>query len=131
VHTKSSVSFNMFHTVADTLFASAFAGSGIGHKVELGANWIHGIELNPIFKIAKKHNLLSNQYAGRHLGKKMLFVTEQGAPVNGRVVESVDMDYGMLMSECDDFFQQQQPTPDECESVGMYIEQVFEHRIEK
>lgn len=112
----------MFTTYADT---------DMGHKVELGANWIHGIDLNPIFKIARTNNLLSNQYAGRLLGKKMLFVTEKGMPINGRLVESVDMDYGMLMSECDEFYQQQQPTPDGCESVGMYVEQVFEHRIER
>ncbi len=27
-------------------------------KAELGANWIHGIDKNPIFTIAKQHKLL-------------------------------------------------------------------------
>jgi len=85
--------------------------TNMGHKVELGANWIHGIDLNPIYKIAVANNLLSNQYSGRHLGKKMMFVTENGDPVNARIVQDVDLNYGMLMSECEDFYKQQIPTP--------------------
>lgn len=103
----------------------------MGHKVELGANWIHGIDLNPIYKIAVANNLLSNQYAGRHLGKKMMFVVEGGEPVNARVVQDVDLNYGMLMSECEDFYKQQIPTPVEDDSVGAYVEREFEERIRR
>jgi spermine oxidase len=103
----------------------------MGHKVELGANWIHGIELNPIYKIAIANNLLSNQYAGRHLGKKMMFMQENGDPVNGRIVQDVDLVYGMLMSECEDFYKQQIPTPYEDDSVGAYVEREFEERIRR
>jgi len=103
----------------------------MGHKVELGANWIHGIDLNPIYKIAVANNLLSNQYAGRHLGKKMMFVTETGDPVNARLIQDVDLNYGMLMSECEDFYKQQIPTPLEGDSVGAFVEREFEDRIRK
>jgi len=103
----------------------------MGHKVELGANWIHGIDLNPIYKIAVANNLLSNQYAGRHLGKKMMFVTEGGDPVNARLIQDVDFNYGMLMSECEDFYKQQIPTPIEGDSVGAFVEREFEDRIRK
>jgi spermine oxidase len=99
--------------------------------VELGANWIHGIELNPIYKIAVANNLLSNQYAGRHLGKKMMFMLENGSPVNGRIVQDVDLVYGMLMSECEDFYKQQIPTPLDDDSVGAYVEREFEERIKR
>ena len=108
-----------------------FSETNMGHKVELGANWIHGIDLNPIYKIAISNNLLSNQYAGRHLGKKMMFVTEGGDPVNARIVQDVDLNYGMLMSECEDFYKQQIPTPFEGDSVGAYVEREFEERIRR
>jgi len=108
-----------------------FADTEMGHKVELGANWIHGIDLNPIYKIAVANNLLSNQYAGRHLGKKMMFVMEGGEPVNARIVQDVDLNYGMLMSECEDFYKQQIPTPLEGDSVGGFVEREFEDRIRR
>lgn len=99
------------------------------HKVELGANWIHGIDLNPIYTLAVKNNLLSSQYHGRHLGKKMIFLMENGDPVNLRIIHDVDLQYGMLMSECEDFFKQQIPTPLENDSVGSYVEREFAERI--
>ena len=105
--------------------------TNMGHKVELGANWIHGIDLNPIYKIAVANNLLSNQYSGRHLGKKMMFIMENGDPVNARIVQDVDLNYGMLMSECEDFYKQQIPTPVEGDSVGSYVEREFEERIRR
>ena len=103
----------------------------MGHKVELGANWIHGVELSPIYKIAVENNLLSHQYQGRHIGKKMIFLTESGKPVNARVVHEVDLQYGMVMSECEDFYKQQIPTPLENDSVGAYAEREFKQRISR
>lgn len=102
-----------------------------GLKVELGANWIHGIELNPIYCIAIKHNLLSTQYKGRNLGKKMIFLTETGDPVHTRIIGDVDLHYGMLISECEEFYKQQIPTPFEDDSVGAYVEREFEDKISR
>ncbi|ELT94559.1 hypothetical protein CAPTEDRAFT_225468 [Capitella teleta] len=53
-----------------------------GRKTELGANWIHGIHANPIYKIATQHNLLSKLYQGRKLGQRMMFLHQDGHPVN-------------------------------------------------
>lgn len=102
-----------------------------GIKVELGANWIHGIDLNPIYCIATKHNLLSTQYKGRNLGKKMMFVTETGDPIHTRIIRDVDLEYGMLISECEEFYKQQVPTPYENDSVGAYVEREFEDKISR
>ncbi|ESO00558.1 hypothetical protein HELRODRAFT_175520 [Helobdella robusta] len=97
--------------------------------VEFGANWIHGVDANPIFKIAKENNLLTSHYTGRGLGKKILFAKENGDPVHPRIVSDVDFLFGQLMSECEDFYRDQTPTPYEDDSVGAYIEREFEERI--
>lgn len=99
------------------------------HRVELGANWIHGNDANPIFEVAKQNNLLSTQYEGRHLGRKMLFVLENGDPVNPRVIQEVDLSFGMLMNECDEFYKNQEPTPVEDDSVGAFVEREFEEKL--
>ena len=33
--------------------------NGEGFPLELGATWIHGIQGNPVFKLAKQHKLLT------------------------------------------------------------------------
>lgn len=102
-----------------------------GRKAELGANWIHGIDLNPIYKIARQHDLLSEQYQGRKLGKKIMFLKETGQPVNAKIVEEVDFAYGMLMAQCEDFYQSQIPTPMENDSVGAFVEREFSERFDR
>ena len=102
-----------------------------GRKAELGANWIHGIDANPIFKIATEHDLLSTRYQGRKLGQKMMFLTETGQPVNTKVVEDVDWHYGMLMSRCEEFYQLHEPTPMENDTVGAFISREFEEKLER
>ena len=47
------------------------------------------------------------------------------------IVQDVDLNYGMLMSECEDFYKQQIPTPMEDDSVGAYVEREFEERIRR
>lgn len=105
--------------------------SAPGRKAELGANWIHGIDANPIFKIAKANQLLNNRYQGRKLGQKHIFLNENGEPVNTKAVEEVDWNYGMLMARCEDFYQMQEPTPDECDSVGAFVEREFEEKLDR
>ena len=95
----------------------------------MGANWIHGIDQNPIFKIARENGLLNQQYQGRKLGKKILFVQENGDPVNTKVVEEVDFAYGMLINQCEEFYQLQIPTP--VESVGEFLQREFCERMER
>jgi len=102
-----------------------------GQKAEMGANWIHGIDLNPIYKIAVENNLLATHYSGRKLGQKIMFLTEDGAPVNTKMVAEVDWDFGIIMGTCEDFYQSQIPTPYGQESVGAYVEHEFESKLQK
>lgn len=97
-----------------------------GQKVELGANWIHGIDANPIYKVCMQNNLLANnKYEGRKLGRKVMFLTSDGEPINTKLIAEVDMAFGMLMSECDEFFVEHMPTPVENDSVGAFTDRGF------
>ena len=95
----------------------------------MGANWIHGIDRNPIYNLCTQHNMLPPAYQGRQLGRKMMFLRENGEPVNTKTVEEVDWVYGTLMSQCEEFYQDQLPTPMENDSVGGFCEREFNHRF--
>ena len=103
-----------------------------GVKAELGANWIHGLDKNPIFTIARKNNLLppKNKTPNKKFGKKAMFLTEHAQPVNTKIVQEVDWTYGMLMQQCEDFYQMGLPT-EENDSVGAFIRRGFEEKFDK
>ena len=82
-----------------SVFYCVFTETVNGQKAELGANWIHGIDLNPIFKLSVDNGLLKPNFQGRKLGQKLMFVNLEGDPVNAKVVEEVDLVYGLLMSQ--------------------------------
>ena len=72
-----------------------FSETVIGEKAEMGANWIQGIERNPIFKLAIENNLLTPKFqTGRKLGQKVMFKTEDGESVHSKIVEEVDWHFG-------------------------------------
>ena len=100
-----------------------------GTKAEMGANWIHGIDRNPIFSLCTQHNMLPPAYQGRQLGRKMMFLQENGEPVNTKVVEEVDWVYGTLMSQCEEFYQDQVPTPQQNDSVGGFCDREFDYHF--
>lgn len=102
-----------------------------GVKAELGANWIHGIDRNPIYRLCVKNNMLPNSYQGRQLGKKAMFLLENAQPVNIKVIEEVDFTYGLIMSQVEDFYQCRLPTPVENDSVGAFVDREFCYRFDR
>ena len=58
-----------------------------------------------------------------------MFLTEDGAPIHAKLVEEVDWVFGMLMSQVEDFYTQQMPTPLENDSVGAFLEREFEDKL--
>ena len=96
----------------------------------MGANWIHGIDRNPIFNLCTQHHMLPPAYQGRQLGRKMMFLRESGDPVSVKTVQEVDMLYGMLMGQCEEFYQDHRPTEVENDSVGGFCAREFDHRFE-
>ena len=102
-----------------------------GHKAELGANWIHGIEENPIFQIADQNHLLQLRHADYTLKRHDLYVMENGNRVSEKIVKEVDFSYGMLIQQCEDFFVSGIPTSDENDSVGEFLVSNFEEKLDK
>ncbi|XP_050397042.1 spermine oxidase [Patella vulgata] len=102
-----------------------------GHKAEMGANWIHGIERNPIYQIADQNHLLELRHANRNLRRRDLHATESGDIVGDKMVKEVDFSYGMLIAECEDYFHSSMPTPEEGDSVGAHLEREFQEKLDK
>lgn len=58
-------------------------------------------------------------------------LTESGEQVNRKIVKEVDLKYGMLLMECDDFFQMGLPTPEENDSVGAHLDRKYSEKLER
>lgn len=99
--------------------------------MDLGAHWIHGIERNPIYKIADDNNLLKLRHGDKGLRHRNCFLTEEGKEVNEKVVNSVNLAYGQLIIQAEDFYQSSIPTEEENDSVGAFLEREFSERLEK
>ncbi|XP_045190327.2 spermine oxidase-like [Mercenaria mercenaria] len=99
-------------------------------RVEMGANWIHGIERNPIFTIAHENGLLQLRYKDKGLRHRNVFLTENGEEVPAKVVKECDFTYGLLIQQCEEFYQMGMPTPYECESVGDYMKCEIDEKLE-
>ena len=102
-----------------------------GNKAEMGANWIHGVENNPIFQIAEENQLLQLRHQDKTLCKKDLFVREDGELVGERVVKEVDLEYGLLLAQCEDFYTSHRPVPDDVDSVGQFLDKNFHEKLTK
>ena len=99
-------------------------------KAEMGANWIHGIERNPIYQIADENGLLQLRYKDKGLRHRNIFLTENGDEVSGRIVKEVDFTYGLLIQQCEEFYQMGMPTPYDVESVGEYMKTEISEKME-
>lgn len=97
----------------------------------MGANWIHGIERNPIFKIADDNNLLELRHGNIGLRHKTTFRMESGEEVTEKIVNQVNLAYGQLIIQAEDFYQSGIPTLEENDSVGAFLEREYEDTLEQ
>ncbi|PHT73535.1 putative polyamine oxidase 5 [Capsicum annuum] len=77
-----------------------FTNEFCGDKVEMGASWIHGIDGNPIYKIAKDINAFENDEPWDPLGGKMenkMVITEDGHEVNSSIVNNISSFFKNLL----------------------------------
>jgi hypothetical protein len=93
------------------------------HRIELGANWIHGIMGNPIYELALKHKLidqLSNTNTGKHIVEAR---TPNGDKVDIKVVEEIYKTYFYFIKKCENYFQiENSEGPIRCNnSVGQHL----------
>ncbi|GAB1603984.1 spermine oxidase-like [Argonauta hians] len=101
-----------------------------GRKAEMGANWIHGIEKNPIYQIAESNELLQLRNKNKTLRHKRLYLQEDGTSICGDVLNKVDLAFGQCMVECEAFFKDDLDIPGNMESVGDYVEQDLFYHLE-
>ncbi|KAK0057399.1 spermine oxidase [Biomphalaria pfeifferi] len=98
-----------------------------GHKVEMGANWIHGIKDNPIYKLADENNLLTEREL--HLNSKNIYLTESGEAIHEGTVKKVDFAYGTMLSSCEEYFHTDPLSVDDHESLGGELDNLMEERL--
>ncbi|RXN11052.1 dnaJ -like protein [Labeo rohita] len=77
--------------------------------IEVGANWIHGQKGNPLYKIAKEQNLLSegacasrNMCLPRSVSSRDYFFKEDGKPVPKKIVDQVSSLFSKLTDKAFD-----------------------------
>lgn len=92
----------------------------------MGANWIHGIKHNPIYKLADENNLLTEREL--HLNSKNIYVTENGETIHEGTVRKVDFAYGTMLSSCEDYFLSHIPA-DVSESLGGELDRLIEEKL--
>ncbi|XP_068154034.1 peroxisomal N(1)-acetyl-spermine/spermidine oxidase [Drosophila tropicalis] len=88
-------------------------------KVELGANWIHGVLGNPIFEIAVQHGLVSVVNVPKP--HKVVATTEDGHQVPFSILQEIYEAYVCFLRRCDEYFLCQYSPPPDIHSVGEHI----------
>ncbi|KAI5646016.1 flavin containing amine oxidoreductase domain-containing protein [Phthorimaea operculella] len=89
------------------------------HKVELGANWIHGVLGNPIFEIAMANNLVNIINIPKP--HKVIAATEDGKQVPFGVLQEIHEAYVCFLRRCEEYFLCQYLPPPDIHSVGEHI----------
>ncbi|XP_045465343.1 spermine oxidase [Harmonia axyridis] len=88
-------------------------------KVELGANWIHGVLGNPIYELAMHYGLIDiMQIPKPH---KLVASTEKGKQVPFQVLREVYEAYLCFLKRCEEYFLSEYLPPDGIDSVGQHI----------
>ncbi|KAH8385090.1 hypothetical protein KR200_003881 [Drosophila serrata] len=88
-------------------------------KIELGANWIHGVLGNPIFELAVQHGLVSVVNVPKP--HKVVATTEDGHQVPFSVLQEIYEAYVCFLRRCDEYFLCQYSPPPDIHSVGEHI----------
>ncbi|KAH8383261.1 hypothetical protein KR009_007596 [Drosophila setifemur] len=88
-------------------------------KIELGANWIHGVLGNPIFELAVQHGLVSVVNVPKP--HKVVATTEDGHQVPFSILQEIYEAYVIFLRRCDEYFLCQYNPPPDIHSVGEHI----------
>jgi spermine oxidase len=92
---------------------------GAKAKVELGANWIHGVLGNPIFELAISHGLIDILQAPQH--RRVVALTEEGKQVPFDTLQEIYEAYLVFLRRCEEYFLAEYVPPDDIDSVGQHI----------
>ncbi|EDW24128.1 GL23965 [Drosophila persimilis] len=88
-------------------------------KIELGANWIHGVLGNPIFEFAMQQGLVSVVNVPKP--HKVVATTEDGHQVPFSILQEIYEAYVCFLRRCDEYFLCQYSPPPDIHSVGEHI----------
>ncbi|KAB0800763.1 hypothetical protein PPYR_06502 [Photinus pyralis] len=93
---------------------------GIGNeRIELGANWIHGVLGNPVYELAMQNGLVDIMYMPKP--PKVIAATEQGKQVPFSVLHEIYEAYLCFLRRCEEYFISQYLPPEGIDSVGDHI----------
>lgn len=88
-------------------------------KIELGANWIHGVLGNPMYELAMQYGLVDiMQMPKPH---KLVAATENGKQVPFSVLQEIYEAYLCFLKRCEEYFLSQYLPPHGIDSVGEHI----------
>lgn len=88
-------------------------------RVELGANWIHGVLGNPMFELAIANGLIDIINVPKP--HKVIAATEQGKQVPFGILQEIYEAYVCFLRRCEEYFYCQYLPPDDVNSVGEHI----------
>lgn len=88
-------------------------------KVELGANWIHGVLGNPIFELAMANDLINIMSISRP--HKIVAAMENGKQIPFQVLEEIYMAYVCFLRRCEEYYLSSYSPPEGVNSVGEHI----------
>lgn len=88
-------------------------------RIELGANWIHGVLGNPIFELAMHHNLISILQTPQN--RKVIALVESGKQVPFELLQEIYEAYLIFLKRCEEYFLCEFSPPDDIFSVGAHI----------
>lgn len=94
--------------------------SSSSSKVELGANWIHGVLGNPIFELAINHGLIDILQAPQH--RRVVALCENGKQVPFDILQEIYEAYLVFLRRCEEYFLAEYVPPDDIFSVGQHIQ---------
>ncbi|XP_071442873.1 peroxisomal N(1)-acetyl-spermine/spermidine oxidase [Hetaerina americana] len=89
------------------------------HKVELGANCIHGVLGNPTYELAMANGLVDIVQSPKP--HNVVAATEEGKQVPFNMLQEMFEAYGCFLHRCEEYFLSQYAPPDGVNSVGEHI----------
>ncbi|XP_076166982.1 spermine oxidase isoform X3 [Ptiloglossa arizonensis] len=88
-------------------------------KVELGANWIHGVLGNPMFELAMANGLINIIRVPRP--HKVVAAMEDGKQLPFPVLQEIYEAYVCFLRRCEEYFLSPYSPPDGISSVGAHV----------
>ncbi|KAJ1525872.1 hypothetical protein ONE63_009064 [Megalurothrips usitatus] len=89
------------------------------HRLELGANWIHGVLGNPLYEIAIANGLIDIVHVPKP--HRVVAATEDGKQVPFGVLQEMYQAYVCFLRRCEEYFLCQYLPPEGINSVGEHL----------